>query len=76
MRTESQLKPDLLTKKDQLELFKSVEQDVQAHRHEFENMRDTAQKISHSSGDSRTASYAGQMVNRYQALAAAVKVTF
>ncbi|XP_035824390.1 nesprin-1 [Aplysia californica] len=73
MRAESALKPDLPSKKEQLELFKSLEQAVQSHRNEFENMRDTAQQISHTSGDSRTASYAGQLVNRYQTLASAIK---
>ena len=47
---------------------------MQARRQEFDNMRDMAQKISQSSGDTRTASYANQLFSRFQALASAVKV--
>ncbi|GFO48198.1 nesprin-1, partial [Plakobranchus ocellatus] len=73
VRSEAALKPDLASKKEQLDLFKSLNKSIQDHRGEFENLRDTAQQISHSSGDSRTASYAGQLFNRYQSLAAAAK---
>ncbi|CAL1544282.1 unnamed protein product [Lymnaea stagnalis] len=73
IRTEAALQPDLDSKKQQLEHFKALEQSVLSHRAEVENMRDTAQEISHVSGDSRTLSYAGQLANRYQSLAASVK---
>nr|KAG5692778.1 hypothetical protein BaRGS_009394 [Batillaria attramentaria] len=73
LRSEATLKPDLAAKKNQLEVFKDLEDAVHARRHEFESMRDMAQKISHASGDTRTASYATQLVNRFQTLATAVK---
>ncbi|KAH9507324.1 hypothetical protein Btru_056910, partial [Bulinus truncatus] len=73
MRTEAALRPDLNGKKEQLEFFKALEQSVQSHRSEIEKIRDTAQEISNVSGDSRTLSYAGQLVNRYQSLASSVK---
>ncbi|XP_076442566.1 muscle-specific protein 300 kDa-like isoform X3 [Babylonia areolata] len=73
LRAEATLKPDLASKKNQLDFFKDMENAVLARRKEFDNMRDMAQKISHSSGDARTASYANQLVSRFQALAAAVK---
>ena len=47
---------------------------MRAHHPEFEHMRETAQDISRSTGDGRTASYAGQLFSRYQTLADAVKV--
>uniref|UniRef100_A0A2C9KCB0 Calponin-homology (CH) domain-containing protein n=1 Tax=Biomphalaria glabrata TaxID=6526 RepID=A0A2C9KCB0_BIOGL len=73
MRLETALKPDLSGKKEQLEFLKALEQSVQTHRSEIEGIRDTAQEISNVSGDSRTLSYAGQLVTRYQSLASSVK---
>ncbi|KAK0046935.1 nesprin-1, partial [Biomphalaria pfeifferi] len=73
MRLETALKPDLSGKKEQLEFLKALEQSVQTHRSEIEGIRDTAQEISNISGDSRTLSYAGQLVTRYQSLASLVK---
>ncbi|XP_076463750.1 muscle-specific protein 300 kDa-like isoform X7 [Babylonia areolata] len=73
LRAEATLKPDLTTKKKQLDFFKSLEEKVLSRRKEFDNMRDMAQKISHSSGDTRTASYANQLVSRFQTLASAVR---
>ena len=55
-------------------VLQSLEDEVRAHHPEFEHMRETAQDISRSTGDGRTASYAGQLFSRYQTLADAVKV--
>ena len=55
-------------------ILQNVENAVLSKQQEFDNMRDMAQKISQSSGDTRTASYANQLVTRYQSLNSAVKV--
>ena len=54
--------------------LQSLEDEVNAHQAEFESMKETAQDISRSTGDGRTASYAGQLFSRYQTLADAVRV--
>ncbi|KAL8590280.1 hypothetical protein ACOMHN_006396 [Nucella lapillus] len=73
LRGEATLRPDLAAKEKQLDFFKDLEGSVLSRQKEFDDMRDMAQKISHSSGDTRTASYANQLVSRFQTLASAVK---
>ncbi|KAK7104412.1 hypothetical protein V1264_019133 [Littorina saxatilis] len=73
LRGEASLRPDIASKKNQLDFFQDLDKAVQDRKQDFEKMRDMAQKISHSSGDTRTASYANQLLTRFQALAAATK---
>lgn len=48
--------------------------DVENHKPEFNDLQNDSQNISKSSGDGRAATYATQFCNRYQNLAATVKV--
>jgi len=48
--------------------------DVISHQPEFEAVKAAAQDISRSTGDGRTASYAQQLVSRFQTLAGSVEV--
>ncbi|XP_025103982.1 nesprin-1-like isoform X4 [Pomacea canaliculata] len=73
LRSEAALQPDLQSKRKQLDLFKRFEDSIQKHRKEFDDVRDMAHKISHASGDTRTASYANTLVTRFQALASFVR---
>ncbi|KAK3089086.1 hypothetical protein FSP39_000625 [Pinctada imbricata] len=73
LRNQTALKPDLQGKVDQAELFADLVDDVERHQPQFDALRQQAQEISQSSGDGRTASYAGQLLSRYQALQASVR---
>lgn len=48
--------------------------DIENHKPEFHDLQNDSQNISKSSGDGRAATYATQLCNRYQNLAATVKV--
>lgn len=48
--------------------------DIENHKPEFHELQNDSQNISKSSGDGRAATYATQLCNRYQNLAATVKV--
>ncbi|ESO86156.1 hypothetical protein LOTGIDRAFT_167389 [Lottia gigantea] len=72
-RNESGLKPDTPSKKDQLEAYKDMLDEVQSHQNDFENLKDAAYKISRTTGDNRTASYATQLYTRYKNLADNIK---
>lgn len=48
--------------------------DVENQKPEFDHIREEALSISKTSGDGRAATYATQLCNRYQTLAATVKV--
>ncbi|KAK6181528.1 hypothetical protein SNE40_009363 [Patella caerulea] len=72
-RNESGLRPDPASKTEQLEAFKDLYDDVQAHSREFDDLKDSANKISRTTGDNRTASYATQLCSRYQTLAENLK---
>lgn len=54
--------------------LQELENDIQSHRGDIENLVDKAQDISRSTGDGRTASYAGQLLSRFQNLSVSVKV--
>ena len=53
-----------------------LQADVLAHKDDFEKVKDSAQDISKSTGDGRTASYANQLYSRYQTLAASIQVRY
>lgn len=48
--------------------------DIENQKPEFHELQNDSQNISKSSGDGRAATYATQLCNRYQNLAATVKV--
>ncbi|XP_074648980.1 muscle-specific protein 300 kDa-like isoform X3 [Tubulanus polymorphus] len=73
IRSESNLKPDLKTKKDQLDKFKVINEDVQKHQAEVTNALNQAQKISGSTGDPKVANYANQLNSRYDNLKGSAK---
>ena len=49
--------------------------DVENNKPEFDNLLLEAQNLSKTSGDGRAATYANQLGNRYQTMAATVKVS-
>lgn len=49
--------------------------DVENNKPEFDNLLLEAQNLSKTSGDGRAATYANQLCNRYQTMAATVKVS-
>ncbi|KAL3874933.1 hypothetical protein ACJMK2_037885 [Sinanodonta woodiana] len=73
VRNEGNLQPDLPSKIEQYEHFKEIDDDVKVHKAAFDQVRDSAQEITRATGDGRTTSYAGQLLTRYNILAAAVK---
>ncbi|XP_041351119.1 nesprin-1-like [Gigantopelta aegis] len=73
MRSESSLRPDLAGKMEQRQLLKELEEGCQTQRQAFEALLDNAQQIALTTGDNRTASYASQLLGRFQTLASALK---
>lgn len=73
MKSEASLKPDIASKKEQLKHLKVLDQTIQSHRAELDDLRAAAQQISQVTGDSRTISQVGLLANRYQTLTSAVK---
>lgn len=53
--------------------FQALAQSVAEHQPDFDKLKGSAQDISQSTGDGRTASYAGQLLSRYQTLAESVQ---
>ena len=54
--------------------LQELEESCEAQRREFEALLDNAQQIAMATGDNRTASYAGQLLSRFQTLTGALKV--
>lgn len=52
-----------------------MNEDIQRHRPQFEALRNEASEISNTTGDGRTATYATQLLSRYETLANNVNVS-
>jgi len=55
--------------------LQELEAEVAARKREFEELGASAQQISRATGDNRTASYAAQLLNRFQTLSESVRVS-
>ncbi|XP_064624000.1 muscle-specific protein 300 kDa-like isoform X3 [Lineus longissimus] len=69
VRSDSNLKPDLKSKQEQLEKFKKLGQDVQIHKSEVADIMQQAKEITDTTHDQRVSTYANQLNTRYGNLA-------
>ena len=69
-----ELRSTLEEKQEQVERFKSMRTDIQAHQTELDKFTDMAQALVESSSDVKLNTHVSQATSQYQALQAAIKV--
>ena len=69
-----ELRSTLEEKQEQVERFKSMRTDIQAHQTEVDKFTDIAQTLMESSSDVKLNTHVNQATSRYQALQASIKV--
>ena len=69
-----ELRSTLEEKQEQVECFKSMRSDIQAHQTGLDKFTDMAQALMESSSDVKLNTHVSQATSRYQALQAAIKV--